>query len=163
MTGLDRSVVSSSQILDVDGGQGELFELTQRGLHLEGNRLGGYVAKAIRVGHAPEISTEQLRTAIANERSLLASQLRKGRVAAGSAASVEKMARVTELALTEAEEAAELAARAAALNTKGEVSKLAREAAKALGALAAGVKSSEKGDCFSVEARRSTVFKARKT
>ena len=79
MTGLDRSVVSSSQILDVDGGQGELFELTQRGLHLEGNRLGGYVAKAIRVGHAPEISTEQLRTAIANERSLLASQLRKGR------------------------------------------------------------------------------------
>ena len=160
MTATDADVCIDAQIPHCATGA-EFFELTQRGLRLEGSRIGGQVVKSVSVGHATEISREQLRTAIASERSLLASQLRKGRVAAGStASSIEKMARVTEQALQEAEGAAELAARAAVLHTKGEVSRLAREAAKALSDLAAEIGSSKPNDDHPAEVRPSSLTRA---
>jgi len=133
------NVVSTVQIDDCDVDKGEYFTLAERGNRIRGTRVGGHIAKSVIVGHAPEISIPSLRQAYGSERSLLASQLAKGRSSAGNAATVQQMVRVTEQALSETEGTTVLAARKAALVLKEEVSKRAREASKRLTELAASL------------------------
>ena len=131
-----KHMIGEASVAELDSSGADFYALTKKAnALLQYGKLDGHTVSQIRVGHAPDINRDELRTAYRDQRSLLASQLRKGRVAAESATEVERMVEITELALKEAEESAELSARQRALHLKGTVSRLAREAAQALSLL----------------------------